>query len=155
MMAVLVALLVSLRATFQTRVALQLEILALRHQLAVYRRRRPHTGVADRLLWAWLSRTCPGWRDVLVFVQPNTVIAWQRRRFRDHWARLSSRAPGRPAASKAIRELIRQMSGTNPRWGSPRIVGELAKLGIRVAKATVEKTTPAVVVLEVVGEEPA
>jgi putative transposase len=141
MMAVLVALLASLRATFRARVALQLEVLALRHQLAVYHRRRPraHTKVPDRLLWTWLSRTWPGWRDALVFVKPSTVIAWQRRRFRDHWARLCRRASGRPAACKAIRDLIRQMSSTNPRWGSPRIVGELAKLGIRVAKATVEK----------------
>ena len=81
----------------------------------------------------------PGWRDVLVFVQPSTVIAWQRRRFRDHWARLSHRAPGRPAVGKPLRDLIRQMSSANPLWGSPRIVGELAKLGIQVAKATVEK----------------
>jgi len=80
-----------------------------------------------------------GWRDVLVFVQPSTVIAWQRRRFRDHWARLFRRAPGRPAVDKPLRDLIRQMSSANPLWGSPRIVGELAKLGIQVAKTTVDK----------------
>ena len=141
MIAVLLGLLASLRFVLRKRAALQLEILALRHQLAVYQRRRPrvHTKITDRLLWAWLSRRWAGWREVLVFVQPSTVVAWQRRRFRDHWARLSRSAPGRPAIDKSVRDLIRQMSGANPSWGSPRIVGELAKLGIQVAKATVEK----------------
>jgi len=141
MMAVLLALLASLRAGFRSRTALQLEVLALRHQLAVYQRSpaRPRTKVADRLLWAWLSRIWADWRDALVFVQPSTVIAWQRRRFRDHWARLSRATPGRPSLDKSVQDLIRTMSTANPRWGSPRIVGEFAKLGIRVAKSTVEK----------------
>jgi len=58
-MAVLVALLASLRAAFRTRAGLQLEVLALRHQLAVYQRcrSRAQTKAADRLLWAWFSRT--------------------------------------------------------------------------------------------------
>ena len=138
---VLLAILASLRAGLQSRVALQLEVLALRHQLAVYRRSptRARTKLADRLLWAWLSRKWAGWQDVLVFVQPRTVIAWQRRRFREHWARLSQGRPGRPTVAKAVQDLVRKMSSANPRWGSPRIVGELAKLGIRVAKSTVEK----------------
>ena len=141
MKAVLLALVASLHATFRGRVALHIEILALRHQLAVYHRHHPRTRtqLADRLLWAWLSRAWAGWRGALVFVQPSTVIAWQRRRFRDHWARLSRGAPGRPAVAREIRDLIRKMSMANPTWGSPRIVGELAKLGIEVAKATVEK----------------
>ena len=141
MKAVLLALVASLRAGFRARAALQLEVLALRQQLAVYQRRhaRAHTKIVDRLFWAWLSKVWAGWRDVLVFVQPSTVIAWQRRRFRDHWARLSHGAPGRPAVAEGVRDLIREMSRANPRWGSPRIVGELAKLGIQVAKATVEK----------------
>jgi hypothetical protein len=139
MKAVLLALLASLRAGFRSRTALHLEVLALRHQLAVYQRcpTRPRTRVADRLLWAWLSRTWAGWRDVLVFVRPSTVIAWQRRRFRDHWSRLSRARPGRPAVAKAVQELIRRMSSANPGWGSPRMVGELAKLSIGVAKSTI------------------
>src|SRR5512143_998081 len=141
MKAVLFALVASLRACFRSRASLQLEVLALRHQLAVYQRRpvRARVKVADRLLWAWLSRAWTGWRSALVFVQPRTVIAWQRRRFRDHWARLSNARPGRPAVAKEVRDLIGKMSVANPGWGSPCIVGELAKLGIRVAKATVER----------------
>ena len=70
MKAVLLALVTSICASLRGRVALHLEILALRHQLAVYQRRRlrVRTKVADRLLWAWLSRSWAGWRDVLVFV---------------------------------------------------------------------------------------
>jgi transposase InsO family protein len=68
-----------------------------------------------------------------------TVIAWQRTRFRDHWAHRSRRHPGRPAISQEVQALIREISGANPRWGSPRILGELRKLGIPVAKSTVEK----------------
>ena len=130
MKAVLLALLASLRASVRSRASLQLEVLALRHQLAVFQRRpaRARVEVADRLLWAWLSRAWSGWRNVLLFVQPSTVIAWQRRRFRDHWARLSRRRPGRPAVATGVRDLIRTMSTANPRWGSPRLVGELAKL---------------------------
>ena len=74
----------------------------------------------------------------MVFVQPATVLAWQRTRFRDHWARLRRRRPGQPAITKEIRELIREISAANPRWGSPRILGEERKLGIPVAKSTVE-----------------
>jgi hypothetical protein len=138
---VLIAVFATLRAGLRSRVALQLEVLALRHQLAVYQRcsARVRTRVAGRLLWAWLSRAWAGWRDVLVFVRPSTVIAWQRRRFREHWARLSHGRPGRPAVAKSIKDLIRKMSGANPGWGSPRIVGELAKLGIHVAKSNLEK----------------
>jgi hypothetical protein len=68
------------------------------------------------------------------------VITWQRKRFRDYWRRLSqSGRPGRPSIAKEVRELIRDMWQANPTWGSPRIVGELRKLGIEAAKSTVEK----------------
>ena len=117
----------------RSRVGLQLEIVALRHQLALYRRsiRRPPIRPSDRMLWAWLARHWARWREVLVVVQPATVLAWRRRRFRDHWARLSRRDPGRPAVSREVRDLIREISAANPRWGSPRILGELRKLGLR------------------------
>jgi putative transposase len=142
LIAALLAFVVSL---FRSRTSLSLEHLALRHQLAVYKQTvaRPRLTPPDRLLWAWLSRLWPRWHEVLAFVQPRTVIAWQRKRFRDHWRRLSQRgAPGRPALAKEVRELIRAMWQANPTWGSPRIVGELRKLGIEVAKSTVEKYRP-------------
>jgi len=125
----------------RSRAALHLEILALQHQLGVYQRsaRRLHVRPSDRVLWSWLARGWARWREVLMFVQPATVRAWQRRRFPDPWTRHGRRGPGRPAIAKEIRELIRAISAANPRWGSPRILGELRKLGIAVAKSTVEK----------------
>jgi hypothetical protein len=72
--------------------------------------------------------------------QPRTVMAWHRQRFHEHWRWLSPQGkPGRPAIAKEVRELIRAMWRANPTWGSPRIIGELRKLGIAVAKSTVEK----------------
>jgi len=136
------AILSALGALFRSQCSLRVENVALRHQLAVYQRtvRRPRIRPEDRIAWSWLSRHSAAWRAVLVFVQPATVIAWQRKRFRDHWARLSSaRKPGRPPISEEIRELIRTISGANPLWGTPRIVGELGKLAITVAKSTVDR----------------
>ena len=107
---------------FRSRLSLQIEILALRHQLAVYQRTcaRPRLRPADRILWAWLSRTWPGWREALAIVKPETVIAWRRRKFREHWRRLSSSGKsGRPAVPKEVRDLIGRMSAANPLWGRP------------------------------------
>jgi putative transposase len=124
---------------------MQIEIVALRHQIAVYKQTisRPRLRTSDRLFWAWLSRLWPGWQDALEFVQPRTVITWQKKRFRDHWRRLSQQGqPGRSVIATEVRELIRDMWRSNPTWGSPRIIGELRTLGIHVAKATVEKYRP-------------
>jgi putative transposase len=141
MLPVISALLVFVAGLFRSRVSLCLEHLALRHQLAVYKqtvdRRRLRS--TDRVLWAWSSQLWPGWPNGLAFIQPRTVIAWQRRRFRNHWRRVSQRGtPGRPALAQEVRELIQAMWQANPTWGSPRIVGELRKLSIDVAKSTVE-----------------
>ncbi len=145
MSSVISAAVAYLASWFQSRHAMQLEILALRHQLAVYQHsiKRPPLKSADRLFWAWLSRLWSGWQLGLEFVQPRTVIAWQKQRFQDYWRRLSqSGKPGRPPTSKEVRDLIRDMWRSNPTWGSPRIVGELSKLGITVAKSTVERYRP-------------
>jgi hypothetical protein len=91
----------------------------------------------------WLARLWPGWQDALEFVQPRTVLAWHKKRFRDYWRRLSqSGKPGRPAISKEVRDHIQDMWRANPTWGSPRIVGELRRLSITVSKSTVEKYRP-------------
>ena len=137
--AVLVALVVALVSVLRSRISLHLGVIAPRHQLAVLQGggRRPRLHPADRVLWVCLSRVWPGWQDVLVFVKPRTVISWQRKRFRDHWTRLSRRGrPGRPTIAQEVRDLVRKMSRSNPSWGSPRIRSELRKLGIDVAKST-------------------
>ncbi len=122
---------------------MQIEILALRHQLTVLQRRtgrRPRLTSADRLLWVCLSRVWTQWRSALVFVKPATVIAWQRKGFKFYWT-WKSRAgkTGRPGVSREVRELIQKMSRANPLWGAPRLHGELLKLGIEISHATVAK----------------
>ena len=145
MSSVISAALASLALWFQSRHAMQLEILALRPQLAVYQHsvKRPPLQPADRLFWAWLSRLGSGWQQGLEFVQPRTVIAWQKQRFRADWRRLSQTGKsGRPTISKAVRALIQDLWRSNPAWGAPRSVGELRKLGINGAQSTVEKYRP-------------
>ena len=85
MMSVLASTLLTLRAAARSRIALQLEILALRHQLQVLQRTRPRRlrlAEMDRWLWVVLSRLLAEWRTALVIVKPETVIAWHRRGFR-------------------------------------------------------------------------
>ena len=129
----------------RSRASLQLEVAALRHQLAIYREegRRPRIQPADRLLWSLVSRWRSQWRRALYFVQPRSVLEWQKKRFRDYWRDLSRAGmTGRPKISAELRALIRRMWVANPTWGSPKIVLELKKLGIDVAKSTVERYQP-------------
>src|SRR6266849_3441181 len=124
----------------RSRAVLELENLALRHQLHVLCRQRPgrpRLFVIDRLLWVWLYRLCPRCLEVMVLVKPATVIQWHHQGFRRYW-RWRSRS-GRPSVTREVRELIRQMSSANPLWGAPRIHGEILKLGIEISQATVAK----------------
>ena len=139
---ILLPFLFVLRDTFRGRAALQLELLALRHQLATLERTSPRPSLrpADRLLWMILSRILPNWRDVVVIVNPDTVVGWHRKGFRLFWAWKSRRRKGgRPTVPRDVRDLIRRMSRENPLWGAPRIHGELLKLGIEVSESTVSK----------------
>src|SRR5436190_1388964 len=107
---------------------LALENLAVRQQLAVYKRTatRPKLLRTERLFWVWLA----GWRQPLLIVAPATVLRWQRRRFREHWTTRSGRPQvGRPPVNAEIVALVRRMAETNPLWGAPRIHGGLMKLG--------------------------
>src|SRR5580692_772557 len=145
MSSLFVALFALVTSSFRTRVALQAEILALRHQLTVLRKNAPlrlRLQRSDRLLWVLLSQWWPGWRRSLHIVRPDTLIAWHRRAFAWYWTRKSRRRPGRPNVPAEIRGLIRNMSHANPLWGAPRVHGELLKLGIAVAQSTVAKYLP-------------
>jgi putative transposase len=125
---------------------LALENLALRHQLAVYKRTvtRPKLRPTDRLLWVWLARVWAGWKRPLVIVTPDTVLRWQRRRFREYWTSRSGRPTGgRPPVNAEIKALVTRMAAANPLWGAPRIHGELLKLGITMAERTVSRWLPA------------
>jgi putative transposase len=121
------------------RVSLELELVALRHQVTVLRRQRlgrPRLFSTDRLLWVWLYRIWPQVLDAMVLVKPTNVVQWHRQGFRLYWRR-RSRHLGRPRMGREIRDLIRKISLANPLWGAPRIHGELLKLGIDVSQATI------------------
>ncbi len=143
MRTVFLSLLSALCSSLLTHVSLQMENLALRHQINVLRRcgrRRLYLNSGDRLLWVWLSRLWTGWRSALVIVKPETVIAWHRKGFRLYWTWKSRHArPGRPDIPQEVRDLIRKMCLANPLWGAPRTHGELLKLGIDVSQAAVAK----------------
>ena len=142
MSSVLVSLLHSLQFMVCSRASLHLEIIALRHQLAIVNRsRRPRLRItpADRVLWAWLSQAWSGWRSAVQIVRPDTVIAWHRRGFRLFWTWKSRQRLGRPVVPHDVRVLIREMSIANPLWGAPRIHGELQKVGLSVSQSTVAK----------------
>src|SRR3954454_18345601 len=139
--AVFSALFAFLAGSFHSRAALQIEILALRHQLTVLQRSvtRPRLSATDRWLWTWLFRIWSEWRAALVIVKPETVIGWHRRGFRLFWTWKSRRRLGRPSVAQEGRALIRRIAQDNPLWGAPRIHGELLKLGVQVSQATVAK----------------
>ncbi len=141
MLTILSAMVSLVSFRFRRRASLELEVLALRHQVAVLHRQRPGRawlGRGDRLLWAWLYRVWPRCLKVMVLVKPATVIQWHRQEFRRYWRwRSRSQRPGRPGVNREIHELIRQMSVANPLWGVPRIHGEMLNLGIEVSQATV------------------
>jgi transposase InsO family protein len=130
----------SVARRLRSRAAVELENLALRHQLQVLRRQRPgrpRLFAIDRLLWVWLYRLWPRCLDAMVLVKPATVVQWHRQGFRLFW-RWRSRS-GRPSVEREIRALIRQMSSANPLWGAPRVHDELLKLGIEISQTTVAK----------------
>jgi putative transposase len=134
------ALSATLLASFRSRAALQLEILALRHQLGVLQRsvKRPKLTAADRLLWVWLSAVSKDWRSGVFVISAATVIGWHRKGFRVFWTwRIRRGKLRRPSVPKEVRELIRRMSRDNPLWGAPRIYGELLKLGIEIGETSV------------------
>jgi hypothetical protein len=121
------------------RGALQLEILALRHQSGVLQRsvNRPKLTPADRWLWAWLCAVWNNWQSNVLVVKTSTVIGWHRKGFRLFWAwKARHRKPGRPTVPEEVRALIRTMSRENALWGAPRIHGELLKLGIDIGETT-------------------
>jgi transposase InsO family protein len=143
MLIFLATLLATLPSILRSRAVLELENLALRHQIGVLQRstrKRPKLILLDRLLWACLSRVWSDWRSALAIVQPETVIAWHRRGIGLFWAwKVRRGQPGRPTLSREVRELIRRMSRENPNWGAPRIHGELLKLGINIGESSVSK----------------
>src|SRR5450755_4096303 len=131
-----------LTSLFKSRVKLEAEILVLRQQINVLRRRapeRPHLNNTDRFLFVWLYRWFPSILGAIAIVRPETIIRWHRAGFRVYWRWRSRNRIGRPKVSAELRTLIGEISGANPLWGAPRIHGELLKLGFEVAQSTVAR----------------
>jgi putative transposase len=102
----------------RAELAKDVELIVLRHQLAVLARRgeRPKLGAADRAFIAALARLLPRQRRRGLVVTPQTVLRWRRELVRRKWTQPSSR-PGRPAIDPKVRQLALRLGRENPRWG--------------------------------------
>jgi putative transposase len=124
--------------------AKDVEILALRHQIALLERHLQGEKVrftpADRAFLAALLHRLP--RDVLhrirLLVRPETILRWHRDLVASRHAALSRpKRTGRPPTVRSIRMLVLRFARENSSWGYRRIHGELLVLGITVAASTV------------------
>jgi putative transposase len=141
-MTAIYAMLAYLRAFLVPRHRLALEAVALRQQLAVYRRRqlRPKLNRFDGLFWVVVRQIWANWSEALILVKPETVVSWHRAGYRLFWRwRSRRRRQGRPKVAEEIRGLIRRMKRENPTWGAPRIHGELLALGFEISEPTVSR----------------
>jgi putative transposase len=118
----------------------ELELLLLRHELAVLRRQsgRPRLTPADRALFAVLSRPLPRPAWARLPVKPETVLRWHRQLVARRWT-YPRRNLGRPPIESSLRSLIVRLARENPHWGYKRIVGEVKGLGIGVSATSVRK----------------
>jgi transposase len=118
----------------------EIEILVLRHQLAVLQRRTPRPPVSwtDRAVIAALARLLPVRHRVGLLVTPATILRWHRLLVARRWTTQPAR-PGRPAIPAGVRALAIRLATDNPTWGYRRIHGELASLGYRIGASTVWK----------------
>lgn len=119
---------------------LLLENALLRQQLVILQRqvRKPRLNRRDRFLLLLLASHLQNWKQALLILKPATVLRWHRLGFRLFWRFKTCARRGRPQLSPEIVALIQRMATENPLWGAERVRGELLKLGIRVAKSTIQ-----------------
>src|ERR1700738_1929142 len=101
---------------FKTRARLEAEIILLRHQVNVLRRRlppKPRVTGAHLLLFVWLYRLFPSVLAAITIVQPDTILRWHRTGFRLYWRWKSCSRGGRPKVPMEIQRLVREMSLVN------------------------------------------
>src|SRR5215216_1229259 len=116
----------------------ELEILVLRHELAILRRqaRQPQHRPVDRMLLAALSRSLPRSAWSIFAVSPRTLLRWHARLVARRWTYPPKR-PGRPPLERQTPELVLRLARENPNWGYQRIVGELRGLGTEISASSV------------------
>ncbi len=136
---IIISTLAAIRVFFISRSDTALEVIALRQQIVVLKRKRPRPTLnsGDRFFWTILRRFWSRWADVLVIVKPDTVVGWHRAGFRLYWRWRSRPRGGRPKITDEIRGLIQRLAQENPDWGAPKIHGELQKLGFVVSESSV------------------
>jgi transposase len=119
----------------------EVELLALRHELAVMRRtrRRSRLSWADCAYLAALARMLSPQRRAALMVTPATLLGWHHALVRRRWRQPSRRPAGRPPIDPHRRDLVLRVARENPRWGYQRIAGELRKLAISVSPSTVRR----------------
>ena len=142
MVVILKLLIAVLRDCFMSRGRLEAEMVVLRHQIDILRRRLPkrvRPSALDRAIFVWLYRLFPDIGNAVAIIRPETVVRWHRMGFRAWWRWKSRNPGGRPMIDRELRDLVRRMCEENPLWGAPRIHGELLKLGFDVAQSTVSK----------------
>jgi len=133
------------KTVFKSKNDLIIENLVLRQRLSTYKAKKikPTIKERDRSFWIALKKSWSKWTDTLIIVKPETVIHWQRRRFKKHWTKISSKNKkfGRKITKKEMRDLIYQMAREN-NWGAPRIYSELLMLGYtknEISQSTVSR----------------
>jgi hypothetical protein len=142
MCALLCFVLAVLASPFESKSRLEAENAALRHQLIVLQRKvhgRVRLTNNDRWFFIQLYRWFPSILTVLTIIRPETLVRWHRAGFRSYWRWKSGPLGGRPQFENDLRALIKRISTDNPLWETPRIHGELLKLGFEVSQSSVAK----------------
>ena len=136
MLPVVLALIAAARVFFQSRTDIAVEVLALRQQLAVLKRKRPRPPLhpLDRLFWTVLRATWSRWKDVLLVVKPETVVGWHRAGFQLYWRWKSRPRGGRPRITEEVRVQIRRLAKENSDLGRAENPWRIAEARLRALR---------------------
>jgi len=131
---------------FRKRSSLEFEVIALRYQVAVLKRRQRQTHhtlfltAIDRTIWSCFYRVYPQALKWVQIVKPKTVVEWHRRGFLFYWRRRFASDRGSQRDKEHLSRLILHLYSENSSWGLARIRAELLKLGYDVDSGSVART---------------